>query len=127
MNKLLSLLVCLAFLVGLPLSAFAGSYDREDADEAGYVLSKGFKPPDGQKISAPTYVWAVTLQAGAGSGSSYLALHNGDSASDPVGIEIEEATQYDCRRLEFSKPIYFKDGVYVDFGHSSDTCVIEYR
>ena len=124
MKKSFIVVLCLCFLGIVVIPGFAGSYDREDADEAGYVESRSGQQ-DFAVTSGPAYVHAVTVFANAA--SSYVNLHDNTSASDPskIKVEVGEATQYETTRVVFDPPVKFDTAIYADV--TSGSVVVEYR
>ena len=122
MKKLFSLLVLLSLM--LATSVFAGPYDREVADEAGYVDIKTVTS-DSAAIARPCYLYAISLYAGAA--PSYVNVYNNASTGSGDAIEISEATQYDSVRYEFKKPVNMSNGAYVDITGSGSVVILEYR
>lgn len=123
MRKFLISLVCLALFVGLGSNAFAGRYDREDANDVGYANAASTSV-DAALVAVPCYVYGATVLAT--SANSYALLYdNASAATGTVKIEIGEASQYDTQHITFDPPIRFENGVYADV--TSGPVVIEYR
>ena len=118
------MLVCLALVLGAFVPVFAGSYDREDADEAGYVNCSA-RNSDGSLFSGAGYIYAVTLYAA--SATSTLTIYDASSATGNVVIEVAEATAGDSARLEFTRPVKVSTGAYADLSGSNAAVVVEYR
>ena len=125
MKRLFCLLVCLTLLLSFGGMAFAGSFDREDADEAGYVNTKVLTSDTANTISHGCYIYGVQFYAGAA--SSYVNIYDAATASGTVRIEVSEATAGEHVYYKPSKPIKFDTAVSVDLEGANSAVVIEYR
>ena len=127
MKTLLSLLLLVVIGLGVGIgNVFAGPFDREVANEAGYVNSVS-RINDGTIISRPGYVYAVTVLAE--NANTYVKLFDTASGAAPVSetpkIEVGESTQYKTTRYQFEVPVRFENGIYADV--TSGSVVVEYR
>lgn len=123
MKKILSLVILLAMVV-LGSPAYA-QFDRERADNAGYVNAIG-RGSDQVLVARPAYVYAVTIDATSASAS--VDLYDSASTTTNTGLikaEVGQATQHNSTRVVYDPPLYFQSGVYADV--TSGGVVVEYR
>lgn len=124
MNKrLFSIIAIAALALGIISPVFAGPYDRENGNEAGYVKSVA-TGASAEVVAAPCYVHAVTLYASTANAEAAVY----DSTTGATGgakIELGKATQYESTRYVFDTPVKFDNGVYVV--DSNGYVVVEYR
>ena len=125
MKKLFSLLVCLTLILVIVSLAYAGSFDREDADEAGYVDTKCLSADAANTIARPCYIYGVQFYAAAA--TSYVNIYDAATASGTIRIEIAEATAGDSVYYKPAKPIKFDTGVSVDLTGAGAVVILEYR
>jgi len=123
MKKLFSLLVCLTLILGVSL-AYA-QFDRENADEAGYVETKTLTSDTANTIARPCYIYGVQFYAAAS--TSYVNIYDAATATGTVKIEIAEATAGDSVYYKPAKPIKFDTAVSVDLTGSGAVVILEYR
>ena len=125
MKKLLSILVCLTLLLSFGGITFAGSFDREDADEAGYADTKVLSVDTNNTIARACYIYGVQFYAGTA--TSFVNLYDAATATGDVKIEVSEATLGDSVYYKPAKPIKFDTGVSVDITGANSAVILEYR
>ena len=125
MKRLLISVVCLSLLLGLTSLAYAGPFDRETADEVGYVHTKTLNASTANTITRPCYIYGVQFYAGA-SGSN-VNIYDAATATGTVKIEVAEATAGDYVYYKPAKPIKFDTAVSVNLVGANSAVVLEYR
>ena len=82
---------------------------------------------DGRAVSGPCWLYAITVYANAS--NSYANIHDSNATSSPgdstIKVEVGQATQYASTRYEFTKPLKFENGIYID--NTNGSCWVEYR
>ena len=122
MKKFLIVLLALFLAVGSVSIAHA-RFDREQADEAGYVDALSTST-DTALIARPCYIYGITINPASAQGQ-VLVYDNSSTTQGTVKIEIGESAQFDTRRYVFDPPVQMNNGAYVDV--TSASAIIEYR
>jgi len=124
MKKIFNFLVCLALILGLGGIAFA-QFDRENADEAGYVNTYVATTDTAAAVARPCYIYGVQFYAAAS--TSYVNIYDAATATGEVRIEVSEATAGDWTYYRPAKPVKFDTSVSIDLTGSGAIAIIEYR
>jgi len=132
MKKLFLLLVVFLSILAISGPAFAGRYDREDANTVGFTSFK-LEIVNGVAIDAPAYIYGVTIAPTKSNGAAVLfdnvfVDNEIPSTATSYGnkeIEVADTTTHPAPHIIFDPPLQFTQGVGIALYDAKIT--IEYR
>jgi hypothetical protein len=122
MKKLILFIALLSLVAFKAAPVFAGPYDRENANTAGYVKAVSASSSS-EVVAAPCYIHAVTVLATAA--NAVVGIIDTQGTTGTAVAEIGQATQYASNRQVFNPPLKIENGVYANVSNGS--VVVEYR